>query len=82
MSLDLGVEFIKMALVKPGIPMETVLNRESQRKTPFALTIRNGERYFGDEALKKVVIVYKNLNFIFNFRQFLLQNKLFFSFWI
>jgi len=54
MSIDLGVEFMKMALVKPGVPMETILNRESQRKTPFALTIRNDERFFGDEALKKV----------------------------
>ena len=64
MSLDLGVEFMKMALVKPGIPMETILNRESQRKTPFALTIRNEERYFGDEALKKVCRL-GQLNFIF-----------------
>lgn len=55
MSIDLGAEFMKMALVKPGVPMETILNRESQRKTPFALTIRNDERYFGDEALKKAI---------------------------
>uniref|UniRef100_A0A914NH58 Hypoxia up-regulated protein 1 n=1 Tax=Meloidogyne incognita TaxID=6306 RepID=A0A914NH58_MELIC len=55
MSIDLGVEFMKMALVKPGVPMETILNRESQRKTPFALTIRNDERFFGDEALKKAI---------------------------
>lgn len=34
--------------------MEIVLNRESHRKTPFALMIRQKERVFGDEALKKV----------------------------
>lgn len=54
MSIDLGAEFMKMALIKPGVPMEIVLNRESHRKTPFALTVRQQERFFGDEALKKV----------------------------
>ena len=54
MSIDLGVEFVKMALIKPGVPMEIVLNKESHRKTPFALTIKQGERFFGSEALKKV----------------------------
>ncbi len=27
MSIDLGTEFIKIAIVKPGIPMEIVLNK-------------------------------------------------------
>jgi len=57
MSIDLGVEFIKMALIKPGVPMEIVLNQESHRKTPFALTIKQQERFFGDEALKKVFFI-------------------------
>jgi hypothetical protein len=70
MSIDLGSEFLKMALVKPGVPMEIVLNRESQRKTPFAVrlrnniyanhhkiqvTIREGDRYFGSTSVKKVI---------------------------
>uniref|UniRef100_A0A183CCK7 Hypoxia up-regulated protein 1 n=1 Tax=Globodera pallida TaxID=36090 RepID=A0A183CCK7_GLOPA len=55
MAIDLGSEFMKMALIKPGVPMETVLNRESQRKTPMALTIKDGERFLGDAARKKVV---------------------------
>jgi hypoxia up-regulated 1 len=54
MSIDLGSEYLKLALVKPGVPMEIVLNRESQRKTPFALTIKQEERFFGSEALRKV----------------------------
>uniref|UniRef100_A0A183C130 Hypoxia up-regulated protein 1 n=1 Tax=Globodera pallida TaxID=36090 RepID=A0A183C130_GLOPA len=53
MAIDLGSEFMKMALIKPGVPMETVLNRESQRKTPMALTIKDGERFLGDAARKK-----------------------------
>lgn len=27
MSVDLGSEFMKIAIVKPGIPMEIVLNK-------------------------------------------------------
>ncbi|RCN44627.1 DnaK family protein [Ancylostoma caninum] len=50
MSIDLGTQFLKVGLVKPGVPMEIVLNKESQRKTPNVLSIRNGERLFGDAA--------------------------------
>ncbi|GAU93545.1 HSP70-3 [Ramazzottius varieornatus] len=50
MSVDLSNEFIKIAIVKPGVPMEIVLNTESQRKTPLALAFRNGERFFGEAA--------------------------------
>ncbi|KAI3413289.1 hypothetical protein GPALN_010787 [Globodera pallida] len=55
MAIDLGSEFMKMALIKPGVPMETVLNRESQRKTPMALTIKDGERFLGETARKKAL---------------------------
>ncbi|KAI3413288.1 hypothetical protein GPALN_010786 [Globodera pallida] len=60
MAIDLGSEFMKMALIKHGVPMETVLNRDSQRKTPMALTIKDGERFLGDAALKKALVRTKN----------------------
>ncbi|KAE9414738.1 hypothetical protein Angca_006188, partial [Angiostrongylus cantonensis] len=50
MSIDLGSEFIKIGLVKPGVPMEIVLNKESRRKTPNVLVIRNNERLFAEAA--------------------------------
>ncbi|VDM74750.1 unnamed protein product [Strongylus vulgaris] len=50
MSIDLGSEFIKIAIVKPGVPMEIVLNKESRRKTPNILVIRNNERFFAEAA--------------------------------
>ncbi|CAJ0607927.1 unnamed protein product [Cylicocyclus nassatus] len=50
MSIDLGSQFIKVGFIKPGVPMEIVLNKESRRKTPNVLSIRNGERLFGDAA--------------------------------
>ena len=31
--------------------MEIVLNKESKRKTPVAISFRDGERTFGEEAL-------------------------------
>ncbi|XP_042860610.1 hypoxia up-regulated protein 1-like isoform X3 [Penaeus japonicus] len=51
MSIDFGSEWIKVAVVAPGVPMEIVLNKESKRKTPGALSFRNGERTLGEDAL-------------------------------
>ncbi|XP_054723805.1 hypoxia up-regulated protein 1-like [Uloborus diversus] len=51
MSVDIGSEWMKVAIVSPGVPMEIALNRESQRKTPVAVSFREGERVFGDPAL-------------------------------
>jgi len=53
-AIDLGTEWMKVALVKPGVPMEIVLNRESKRKTATAVTIRKSERFFGEDALNLV----------------------------
>ncbi|XP_035828013.1 hypoxia up-regulated protein 1 [Aplysia californica] len=50
MSVDLGGEFMKIAIVKPGVPMETVLNKESSRKTPTMVAFRDGERHFASQA--------------------------------
>jgi molecular chaperone DnaK (HSP70) len=54
MSIDLGSEYMKIGLVKPGVPMEIVLNKESRRKTPTIIALRNGERFFGDVAAQMV----------------------------
>ncbi|KAL9965587.1 hypothetical protein ACROYT_G029408 [Oculina patagonica] len=51
MSVDLGSQFMKVAIVKPGVPMEIVLNQESRRKTPVAVSLRDNERLFSDGAL-------------------------------
>jgi hypoxia up-regulated 1 len=55
MSVDLGSQFVKIGLVKPGVPMEIVLNKDSRRKTPNIIAVRNGERFFGDAALQMSV---------------------------
>lgn len=51
MSVDLGVEWMKVAIVSPGVPMEIALNKDSQRKTPVAIAFRDGERQFGEQAV-------------------------------
>eukprot|EP00117_Sycon_ciliatum_P041242 scpid39528/ scgid30207/ Hypoxia up-regulated protein 1 len=51
MSIDFGSEFIKVAIVKPGVPMEVALNKESRRKTPNVVSMRDGERLFGGPAV-------------------------------
>ncbi|XGW10237.1 hypothetical protein V3C99_012040 [Haemonchus contortus] len=49
-SIDFGSQFLKVGLIKPGVPMEIVLNKESHRKTPNVVSIRQNERLFGDAA--------------------------------
>ncbi|CAF3581434.1 unnamed protein product [Rotaria socialis] len=53
MSVDLGIEYMKIAIVKPGIPMEIVLNKESRRKTPVIVAIKGKDREFGEAAISR-----------------------------
>ena len=39
MSVDLGHEFLKIAIVKPGVPMEIALNKEGRRKTATSVQL-------------------------------------------
>uniref|UniRef100_A0A1I7TTG8 Hypoxia up-regulated protein 1 n=1 Tax=Caenorhabditis tropicalis TaxID=1561998 RepID=A0A1I7TTG8_9PELO len=51
MTIDLGTQFLKIGIVKPGIPMDIALNTESRRKTPNVLMIQDGHRTFADAAI-------------------------------
>ncbi|OAJ42124.1 hypothetical protein BDEG_25625 [Batrachochytrium dendrobatidis JEL423] len=50
-GLDYGTDWLKVAMVKPRGILETVLNRESKRKTATVMNIRNGVRTYGSEAV-------------------------------
>uniref|UniRef100_A0A336K1X8 Hypoxia up-regulated protein 1 n=2 Tax=Culicoides sonorensis TaxID=179676 RepID=A0A336K1X8_CULSO len=50
MSVDLGSESIKVGVVSPGVPMEIALNKESKRKTPSFISLRDNTRLFGEDA--------------------------------
>ena len=56
-GIDYGTDWIKVSVIKPGGVIETVLNRESKRKTNAVLNIRNGIRYYGIEAATLVLVV-------------------------
>ncbi|XP_040908123.1 hypoxia up-regulated protein 1 [Toxotes jaculatrix] len=72
MSVDLGSEWMKIAIVKPGVPMEIVLNKESRRKTPTVVCLKENERLFGDSALGVSV---KNPKTVYRHLQSLLGKK-------
>jgi len=55
MSVDIGAEWMKVAVVSPGVPMEIALNPESKRKTSVAVSIKDGERKFGSDAMNVCV---------------------------
>ncbi|EPE33285.1 Actin-like ATPase [Glarea lozoyensis ATCC 20868] len=60
LGVDLGTEYIKAALVKPGIPLEIVLTKDSRRKEASAVVFKPAknpkagefpERLYGSDAL-------------------------------
>ena len=51
MGIDLGSEWFKVAIVKPGVPMEIALNGESKRKTPTVVAIKGEDTLTGNAAL-------------------------------
>ncbi|GAD94336.1 Hsp70 family chaperone Lhs1/Orp150, putative [Paecilomyces variotii No. 5] len=59
LGIDLGTEYIKATLVKPGIPLEIVLTKDSKRKESAAVAFKPGregnapfpERFYGGDAL-------------------------------
>jgi hypoxia up-regulated 1 len=54
LAVDLGSENIKMSLVKPGVPFDVLMNRDSKRKTPAVVTLRGEERWVGNDAANLV----------------------------
>ncbi|KAF1844239.1 heat shock protein 70-like protein-like protein [Cucurbitaria berberidis CBS 394.84] len=62
LGIDLGTEYIKAALVKPGIPLEIVLTKDSKRKETSAVAFKPSksgalpagsfpERFYGSDAI-------------------------------
>ncbi|KAI1965376.1 lumenal Hsp70 protein [Ophidiomyces ophidiicola] len=59
LGIDLGTEYIKAAVVKPGVPLEIVLTKDSKRKELSAVAFKPSresgaaypERFYGSDAL-------------------------------
>jgi hypoxia up-regulated 1 len=54
MSIDYGTEWFKVGLIKPGMPLDVALNKDSKRKTQSVVTIRHDERIYGGDAVSLV----------------------------
>ncbi|EEP82225.1 predicted protein [Uncinocarpus reesii 1704] len=58
-GIDLGTEYIKAAVVKPGVPLEIVLTKDSKRKELSAVAFKPArekgpafpERFYGSDAI-------------------------------
>lgn len=50
MAVDLGGEFLKISLVRPGRPVSIAINEFSKRKTSAQVAFVNGERLLGEDA--------------------------------
>jgi len=54
MAIDYGSEWYKVSLITPKIPLELVLNEESQRKTRSIISIVDDVRMFSNDVVSKV----------------------------
>lgn len=50
LGIDLGSEFMKVALVRSGSPLEIVTNQHSKRKTEQLVLFDQGQRFYGADA--------------------------------
>jgi hypoxia up-regulated 1 len=56
LAIDYGADFMKASLMKPGVPFDVLLNKDSKRKIPSAVGWKKGDRVFGGDALNLVRI--------------------------
>ncbi|THU97845.1 actin-like ATPase domain-containing protein [Dendrothele bispora CBS 962.96] len=50
LAIDYGADFIKASLMKPGVPFDVLLNKDSKRKIQSSVAWKNGDRIFGSDA--------------------------------
>lgn len=54
LAIDYGSEWIKASLIKPGVPFDVLLNRDSKRKIQSSVSWKGDERLFGSDAFNLV----------------------------
>ncbi|KAL4257706.1 Heat Shock Protein 70 (HSP70) [Pleurotus pulmonarius] len=50
LAIDYGADGIKASLMKPGVPFDVLLNKDSKRKIQASVAWKNGDRLFGADA--------------------------------
>jgi hypoxia up-regulated 1 len=54
LAIDYGTEWTKAALVKPGIPLQIVLTKDTKRKEQSVVAFKKQERLYGSDAFNLV----------------------------
>jgi hypothetical protein len=54
LAIDYGSDYIKASLIKPGMPFDVLLDKDSKRKIRSSVAWKNGERLFGQDAFNLV----------------------------
>ena len=54
LAIDYGSDWIKASLIKPGVPFDVLLNRDSKRKIQATVGWKNNDRLFGSDAFNVV----------------------------
>jgi hypoxia up-regulated 1 len=54
LAIDYGGEWIKASLIKPGVPFDVLLNRDSKRKIQSSVAWKGEDRMFGGDAFALV----------------------------
>ncbi|KAF8583385.1 actin-like ATPase domain-containing protein [Ramaria rubella] len=50
LAVDYGTDWIKASLMKPGVPFDVLLNRDSKRKIQASVGWKGSDRLFGSDA--------------------------------
>ncbi|KAF9265145.1 actin-like ATPase domain-containing protein [Marasmius fiardii PR-910] len=50
LAIDYGSDWIKASLMKPGVPFDVLLNKDSKRKIQSSVAWKNSDRLFGGDA--------------------------------
>lgn len=50
LAIDYGSDWIKASLMKPGVPFDILLNKDSKRKIQSSVGWKKSDRLFGTDA--------------------------------
>lgn len=63
LAIDYGSDWIKASLMKPGVPFDVLLNKDSKRKIQSSVGWKKSDRLFGTDAYN-IVSDFKFYHFI------------------
>lgn len=67
LAIDYGSDWIKASLMKPGVPFDVLLNKDSKRKIQSSVAWKNTDRLFGGDAANIVRILLRYIRSLIYF---------------